>query len=178
MARIILAGTSSAAREKLSGLLSSAGHSVFRCCASESELRRALDACEDAVVILAGLLPGARPEELLWDWGEKIQILLIAKPAVLQNCESEEIFRLAAPTSGQAVIGALEMLLQLHRMRLPKRNGADRDAVERAKSILMKQYRISETEAHRFLQQYAMNHGIKMAEYASRIVDSSRETEE
>ena len=178
MARIILAGTSAAAREKLSGLLSSAGHTVFRSCASESELRRALDACEDGIVILAGLLPGTKPEELLWDWGERIQILLIARPAVLQNCESEEVFRLAAPTSGQAVIGAVEMLLQLHRMRLPKRSGADRDAVEQAKNILMKRHGIPEAEAHRCLQQYAMNHGIRMAEYASMIVHSSRETEE
>ncbi len=171
MARIVIASASDAAREHLSQLLVSSGFSIFRCCAAGSELRRTLNECEDGVVILMGPLPGCKPDELQWDYGEHIQILLIAKPAVLEGCEAPGIFRLALPASSQAVIGAVDMLSQLHQMRLPKRMGSEKQIVEEAKQLLMRRQNLTEPEAHRALQQYAMNHGIKMSEYAAQILN-------
>lgn len=170
MARIVIASATETSREHLTQLLVSSGYSIFRCCASGSELRRTLNACEDGVVILMGHLPDCKADELQWDYGDRIQILLIAKPAVLEACEAQGIFRLALPASSQAVIGAVEMLSQLHQMRLPKRIGTDKQIVEQAKRLLMQRQSLTEPEAHRALQQYAMNHGMKMAEYAAQIV--------
>ena len=178
MARIILAGASEASREQLSRLLSSSGFSVFRCCASGSELRRTINECDDGVVILLGGLPGCKPDDLQWDYGDRVQILWIAKPAVLESCEAPEIFRLTLPASAQAVVGAVDMLSQLHQMRLPKRIGGEKQIVEQAKRLLMRRQGLTEPEAHRTLQQYAMNHGVRMADYAAQIVSSSRRTEE
>ena len=178
MARIVIAGASETGREQLFRLLSSSGYSVFRCCASGSELRRTVNECDDGVVILLGSLPDCKPDELQWDYGGRIQILLIGKPALLESCEAPEIFRLALPASSQAVVGAVEMLSQLHQMRLPKRMGTEKQAVEQAKRLLMQSRGLTEPEAHRALQQYAMNHGMKMAEYAAQIIKESRGTNE
>ena len=175
MARIVIVSQSEESRSKLSGLLTSSGFQVFRSCSSGSELRRALSESEDCVVVIVGFLSDCKPDELLWDYGDGIQILLIAKQPVLENIESQEIFRLSMPASGQAVIGAMEMLSQLHRMRLPRRTGESRDVVNRAKTVLMKRERLSEPEAHRAMQRYAMNHGIKMAEFARQILEQSEE---
>ena len=178
MARIVIATPMEENRVQLNRLLSSSGFSVFRCCASGSELRRTINECEDGIVILLGNLPGCSPDELQWDYGERVQILLIGKPAVLESCESPEIFRMPLPLSGQALVGAMNMLSQLHQMRLPKRSSDDKQTVEQAKKLLMAQHGITEPVAHRALQQYAMNHGMKMADYAAQIVSSSRRTEE
>ena len=172
MARIVIVSQSEDSRTKLYRLLTSSGFQVFRSCSSGSELRRALSESEDCVVVMIGFTPDCKPDELMWDYKDSIQILLIAKQAVLDNIESPEIFKLALPSSGQAVIGAVEMLSQLHRMRLPRRSGESKDVVNRAKAVLMKQKGLSEPEAHRAMQQYAMNHGMKMAEFAQRILDS------
>ena len=177
MARIVIAGASETGREQLSRLLSSSGFAVFRCCASGSELRRIINECDDGVVILLGSLPECKIDDLQWDYGDRIQILLIGKPALLESCEAPEIFRLALPASSQAVIGAVDMLSQLHQMRLPKRMGSEKQAVEQAKRLLMRRQGLTEPEAHRAMQQYAMNHGMKMAEYAAQILETSRETE-
>ena len=177
MARIIVASASESSREQLSHLLSSSGYAVFRCCASGSELRRTVNECEDGIVMLMGQLPDCKPDELQWDYEDRIQILLIAKPQVLDSCESPEIFRLPLPVSAQALVGAVEMLSQLHRMRLPRRAGAEKETVEKAKELLMKQHGITEPEAHRTLQRYAMNHGMKMAEYAEQIIKLSKGTD-
>jgi len=120
-------------------------------------------------------MPDCIPDDLLWDYRNSVQILLIARQNVLDNVESPEIFRLTLPASGQAVIGAVEMLSQLHRMRLPHRTGESRELVERAKAVLMKRKSLTEPEAHRAMQQYAMNHGMKMAEFARQILEQSEE---
>ena len=178
MPRIVIAAAQEESRVQLSRLLSSSGFPVFRCCASGSELRRTVNECEDGIVIFIGSLPGCQPDELQWDYGERVQILLIGKPAALESCESPEIFRLPLPIAGQAVIGAVNMLAQLHQMKLPKRSGDEKEIVERAKEILMRKTRCSEPEAHRAMQQYAMRHGIKMADYAKQIIQTSMRTEE
>ena len=178
MARIVVVSQSDDSRSKFVRLLASSGMQVFRSCSSGSELRRALSESEDCVVVMIGFTPDCKPDELMWDYRESIQILLIAKQAVLENVESPEIFRLAMPASGQAVIGAVEMLSQLHRMRLPRRTGESKDVVDRAKAVLMKQKGLTEPEAHRMMQQYAMNHGMKMAEFAAQILAATKTTEE
>ena len=163
MARIVVVSQSEDSRSKLVRLLASSGLQVFRSCSSGSELRRALSESEDCVVVMIGFTPDCKPDELMWDYKDSIQILLIAKQAVLDNIESPNIFRLAMPASGQAV----------HRMKLPHRTGESKDIVDRAKAVLMKQKGLTEPEAHRAMQQYAMNHGMKMAEFAQQILDKS-----
>ena len=166
MARIIIAGSTEQSREQLSRLLASSGHPVFRICSNAGELRR------DGLLILAGRMADCRPDDLVWDYGDRVHILLIAREPVLEECESPEIFRLALPVSGQTVIGSVEMLTQMHRMRMPKRTGADKQIVEQAKELLMRRHGISEAEAHRTLQRFAMDHGMKMTEYAEKIIRS------
>ena len=173
---MIIAGTSETNREQMARLLASSGYSVYRCCTSGSSLRRALAESEDSILIYLGLFPDCRPEELVWDYGERVQILWIAKPSILEDCESPEVFRLTVPTSGQTILGALEMLNQLHRRQMPRRAGAEKELVEKAKSILMEQLHLTEPEAHHLLQKQAMDHSIKMAEYAARIVSQEQQT--
>ena len=170
MARMIIAGASETNREQMSRLLASSGIAVHRSCGSGSALRRALSEGEDCIVVFLGSMQDCKPDDLVWDYGDRIQILLIAKPAILDDCESKEVFRLAVPTTGQAILGALEMLTQLHGMRAPKRMGTERQVVEKAKEILMKQRGITEPEAHHLLQKYAMDHSMKMTDYAADIV--------
>ena len=170
MARMIIAGVSETNRDQMSRLLASSGFSVYRCCASGSSLRRALSESDDSIVVFMGIIPDCTPDDLILDYGSRIQVLWIAKPNVLESCDSPEIFRLTLPISGQAIIGALEMLNQLHRRQMPRRTGAEKELVEEAKSILMKQLHITEPEAHHLLQKQAMDHGVKMTEYAGRIV--------
>ena len=172
MARMIIASVSETNRDQISRLLASSGYTVYRCCASGSSLRRALTESEDSILIIIGAFPDCKPDELIWDYGDRIQILWIAKPSVLADCDSPEIFRLPIPTSGQTVLGALEMLNQLHYRQMPRRSGTDKELVEQAKKILMKRMKISEPEAHHLLQRQAMNHGIRMTEYARKVIQN------
>ena len=166
MARIVIVGTSEVSRTQLSRLLASSGYSIYRSCASVGEVRRTLTECEDGIAIISGM----QPDELIADFGGSFQFLLIGRPEALSACESPQIFKLAYPCPGSAVIGAVEMLSQLHYMRMPHRQGRDRALVEDAKRLMMARYQIDEPEAHRRMQQYAMRHGIKMTDYAQLLL--------
>ena len=171
MARIIVAGSSEQSRAQMNRLLSTSGYPVYRLCCSIGELRRVLNNCDDGLLILAGQLADSSADEIFWDYGKQVQILLIAKPSTLETCEEAGVFRLALPTSQQAVLGAVEMLMQLHQMRLPKRTDDDRKLVEEAKHLLMQKKGVSESQAHRMLQQQAMNRSMRMSDYAAQIIE-------
>ncbi|MDO4866634.1 MAG: ANTAR domain-containing protein [Clostridia bacterium] len=166
MPRIIIAGTSEVSRAQLSRLLTASGFNVFRLCASEGELRRTLNECEDGIVLVSGF----QPEDISADFGDSFQFLLIGRPETLSACESPGVFKLAYPCPGSAVLGAVEMLTQLHYMRLPHRSDGDRALVEEAKRLLMHREGIDEPTAHRRMQVYAMRHGIKMTDYAAQLL--------
>ena len=170
MARIVIASASEASRNQLARLLASSGYTVFRLCASGGELRRTLTECGDGVVILAGGLADCLPDDLACDFGDGFQLLLIARPEALEACESPCVFKLAYPCPGSAVVGAVEVLSQLHAMRMPHRRGQDRALVEDAKRLLMRREGIDEPTAHRRMQQYAMRHNMKMTDYAAQLL--------
>ena len=173
MPRIIIAGASEASRTQLNRLLAASGFDIFRLCASGGELRRTLNACEDGVVILVGLFADCLPDEVAADFGDSFQLLLIARPEALERCESPRVFKLAYPCPGSTVVGAVEMLSQLHAMRLPRRSGEDEALVEDAKRLLMRREGIDEPAAHRRLQVYAMRHNMKMADRAREILKNA-----
>ena len=172
MARIVIVGASEAGRTQIHRLLASSGFDVFRVCASGGELRRVLNTCEDGVVILAGAVPDCRPDDLIADFSDSFLFLMIARPEALAACDAPRLFRLAYPCAGSAVLGAIEMLSQFHTQQLPRRTGEDKALVERAKALLMLKGGLTEPEAHRRMQQYAMTHGIKMTDYAAEIIQN------
>ena len=176
MARIVIASNSETWRTQLTKVLAGSGFSVFRCCDSGSELRRIIHDCDGAIVILAGTIPDCLPDDLVLDYGEQIQLLLAARPPVLEACENPEIFKLRMPCSGQEVIGAVEMLIQLEQRKAPRRSREDRQVITEAKNLLMRTLGLSEPEAHRFLQKQAMNKGIKMADYAEKVLENGKKS--
>ncbi len=169
MPRIIIAGPSEASRTQLNRLLTASGFGVFRLCGSEGELRRTLTECEDGIVLVCAM----NPDDIAADFGDSFQFLMIGRPESISACESTQVFKLAYPCAGSAVIGAIEMLSQLHYMRLPHRRGRDKTLVEDAKRLLMRRYQIDEPEAHRRMQQYAMRHNMKMTDYAAELLNGS-----
>ncbi|MBR0409229.1 MAG: ANTAR domain-containing protein [Clostridia bacterium] len=178
MRRIVIAASADSSRENLARILTGAGYDVYRACASGGEVRRAVSQAGDCLVILYGPLPDCLVDDLAWDIQPDAQILLLARPMMLSRCEFPKLFKLEAPCPASALTAAVDMLSQMQRMQMPKRQGEEKNLVEQAKQTLMKSRGLTEPEAHRAMQQYAMNHGIKMADYAAQLLHSSKRTEE
>ena len=175
MARIVLACTTESVREKMTGLLSGAGLPVFRAVSSGNELKRILHLNGDGIVLIVGRLPDVTLDELADDLCERNLMMLLGRSAFLSLCSNPQFFRLELPCASDKIVGAVQMLIQLYEMRLPRRTGEDRDLVEQAKEHLMKEYGWTEPEAHRWLQQMAMSRRMKMTRCAALVLDSSWE---
>ncbi|MBQ7519712.1 MAG: ANTAR domain-containing protein [Clostridia bacterium] len=175
MKRIVIAASADSGREILTRLLNGAGYEIFRACASGGEVRRAVNQAGDCLVILYGAMPDCLVDELAWDIQPDAQILLLARPELLIRCEFPRLFKLEAPCPGSALTAAVDMLTQMQKMQMPRRDGRDKEILEKAKKLLMQQKGLNEPEAHRMMQQYAMNHGVKMADYAAQILRSSKD---
>ena len=173
MKRIVIAASTDTSRDHLTSILNGAGFDVFRACASGGEVRRAVNQAGDCLVILYGPLTDCLVDDLAWDIQPSAQILLLGRPMLLSRCENPRLFKLEAPCPGSAVTAAVDMLTQMQKMQMPRRDGEEKETVEKAKRLLMEQRGLTEPEVHRAMQQYAMRHGMKMADYARQIIQTS-----
>lgn len=172
MVKIIVAFATEEKCTQFSSILEEAGLSVFRRCTSGSEVRRALNQYDDSIVICSGRLNDCTADDLAWDMGKKALMLVVGRPQQLENCEHPDIFRLTFPCSKGELTSAVNMLVQLHQMRMPHRTREQDQIVRKAKEYLMFKQGMTEAEAHHCLQKCAMDRGVKLVEYATQLLEN------
>ena len=173
MARIIVAFPEQEVNRKIAAVLESAGYEVFRTCVTGNEVMRAFTLCQDGVLICGAWFPDRTADTLAWDLGDQAVILVIGKPDQIVHCEHPKIFRRAIPVNRAELLSAVDMLLQLHDQRMPRREGEQKELVAQAKEKLRTEYGMTEPEAHHALQRYAMAHGLKMADCARQVLSET-----
>lgn len=174
MVKIIVAFATDEKCVQYASVLEEAGIPVFRCCTSASEVKRTMNQCGDAVIITSCRLPDSTIDALAWDLGKQAVILSIGRPAQLEFCEHPDLFKLPAPYSKGELTSAVNMLIQLHQMRLPRRTNEEKKIIAKAKDCLMAQYAMTEPEAHHHLQKGAMDRGMKLADFAAKLLETNQ----
>lgn len=170
MAKVIVAFASDEQCARYASALEEAGIPVFRKCASAGEVRRTLDQWGDAVVVSACRFLDGTVDELAWDLGKHAVIIAVGRPPQLELCEHPDIFRLPVPCSRGELTSAVNMLIQLYRMRLPRRTADAQQTIRDAKQYLMDKRGMTEPQAHHHLQKGAMDQCMKMADFAAMIL--------
>ena len=171
MAKIIVAFAEEQQCAKIAGALEESGLSILRRCSSGAEVMRALNLCEDAVLVCGTKFADRTADSLAEDMGDQALMLVVGRPERLALCESVNAFRLASPFGRAELVSSVRMLLQLHDMRKPRRGDAEKELIERAKRQLMEQRGLTEAQAHQTLQRASMNLGLRMTECARRILN-------
>ena len=171
MAKIIVAFAEEQQCARIAGALEESGLPVLRRCSSGAEVLRALNLCEDAVLVCGTKFADHTADSLAEDMSEQALMLVVGRPERLALCESTGVFRLASPFGRAELVSSVRMLLQLHDMRKPKRDGDEKELIERAKRLLMERKGLSEAQAHQTLQRASMNLGLRMTECARRILN-------
>ncbi|MEE1200911.1 MAG: ANTAR domain-containing protein [Christensenellales bacterium] len=174
MVKIIVAFATDEKCAQYASVLEEAGIPVFRRCTSASEVRRTMNQCGDAIILTSCKLPDSTIDALAWDLGKQAVILSIGRPAQLEFCEHPDLFKLPAPFSKGELTSAVNMLVQLHQMRLPRRTSEEKEIIAKAKELLMTQYAMTEPEAHHHLQKGAMDRGMKMTDFAARLLETNQ----
>lgn len=174
MVKIIVAFSSDEKCARYASVLEAAGLRVFRKCTSAGEVKRALNQCGDGVIITSSALNDDTADALTWDVGDRADILALGRASQLELCEHPHLLRLIAPFSKAELISAVNELLRQHIARLPRRTDHENRLILDAKALLMRLYCVSEPEAHRRLQKGAMDRGLKMSDFAAKLLESWR----
>ena len=103
-------------------------------------------------------------------------VMVVAKASYLDLCGGENLFKLPVPASRAEFAATLGLLLDFEAAHLrhpvSRRREEDQRLIRQAKELLMDVNRMSEEEAHHFLQKRSMERGVPLAEAARRVIDS------
>ena len=156
---------------RISSALEESGIPIFRRCCSGAEVLRALNVCDDGVVVCGTKFADRTADELAEDVSEEALLLVVGRPERLALCENTNLFRLESPFGRAELVSSVRMLLQLHDMRKPRRADDEKELIELAKRRLMEDRGLTEAQAHQTLQRASMNLGLRMTECARRILN-------
>ena len=176
MDRIVVAFANEEAQRRILRLLESDGYVPAACCATGSEAIRTVRKLGSAIVICGFKLRDMTANDLAADLGGLAVLMVVSSAANLDFCEGENLHKLATPAPRSDFFATLELLRRFEEKHLhhppPKRREEEQKLIQKAKEVLMDVNRMTESEAHRFLQKRSMDAGLKMYETAQIIIDS------
>lgn len=175
MERVLIAFSAERIRQRIVCLLSGEGWETT-VCLSGAEVIRTARQLGGAAVLCGFYLPDMTADALAAELRGTAALLVLAKAAYLDLCGGENLYKLPLPASRAELLASLHMLLNAegHRLYHPvsRRKEEETALIRRAKELLMDVNRMTEEEAHRFLQKRSMDQGLRMAEAAQYILDS------
>ena len=176
MERILVAFTGPEAQKRILRLLEGGGYVPAACGPTGAEVIREAHQLEAAVVVCGFKLRDMTAEELAHVLWNEAALLVISSAANLDFCQGENLFKLASPFSRSDFFASLELprryLSNRPATAAPRRREEEQKLVARAKALLMEINRMTEAEAHRYLQKRSMDTGAKLWETAQWIIDS------
>ena len=176
MDRIVVAFASEEAQRRILRLLASDGWEPAACCASGAEAIRTVRKLGSAIVICGSKSRDMTATDRAADLRGTAVLLVVSSAVNLAMCEGENLYKLATPPARSDFFATLDMLRRFEEKNLhhppPKRKEEEQKLIRTAKELLMDVNRMTEAEAHRFLQKRSMDSGMKLAEMAQYIIDS------
>ncbi|MBR4456426.1 MAG: ANTAR domain-containing protein [Solobacterium sp.] len=175
MAKIVVAFRDRTAAESVSSLLRESGYEVLRICTSGNEVKRAFGLIQDGILISGWRLKDRNLDQVLEDLGEHVEVLCISKTEQFASVRKANVFHISPPVRKSVLAAWADMLIQLHYQKLPHRDEVGREVISEAKRKVMQELKISEQEAHRYLQNLSMRLGIRMEQVAERVLSHGTE---
>lgn len=173
MDRVIVAFEADASALKVKDMLERDGIRPYMTAHSGAAVLRAAAVLEGGVAVCGFKLRDMTAEELAEALPRGSEVLVIAPAVKLELCSGDNILKLPAPVRRGDLIDSVRLLMkqELSFYKRTKKGFSEEDKrdIERAKALLAERNRMSEGEAHRFLQKKSMNSGVSMPE-AARLV--------
>ena len=108
-------------------------------------------------------------------------MLLLASARVCAECADPDIICVTMPLKVQDLMSTLEMMCmnQMRRRKrlrsVPKeRSESEKRILREAKAVLMERNRMSEEEAHRYIQKCSMDSGTSLVETAQMVLTMTK----
>lgn len=185
MERALIISDAPKAMKFFKDFLSANGYTKIKLAATAEEGRQAMEEFSPDICVINAPLESGSGEELSTELASHMscQVILFVKEDYFEeisgSVEKDGVICLSKPVSKSAFFGALgfaeaadsRMKRAYAEIKRLERKLAEVRVVNRAKSILMSQKGMSETEAHRYIEKTAMDRRVPRGQVAEEIID-------
>jgi len=178
MADIIIAFPKLDDAKNLRKLLIRNGYDVNMVCDSGSQIVEAVNMLDGGIVISGYRFSDMHYMEINDYLPKGFQMLLLASPEKLAECDSGRLVTLAMPFKVQDLLNTLEMMMvqynrwhKKQKVRPKARSENDRKVIMAAKELLMERNQMTEDEAHRYIQKLSMDSSTALVETAEMLLE-------
>lgn len=158
-------------------VLGQSGYPVTNVCTTGAQALASLNGLEDGVLVCGYQFVDMMYEEIYEYLPEGFQMLLIASAGTNIEIDSDNLIALSLPLKIHELLQTLEMMdyeMQRKRRQLRRktkvRSEEEHQILQKAKEILMDRNRMTEEEAHRYIQKRSMDNGTGLVETAQMIL--------
>lgn len=176
MANIIVAFPNRTNAANIRNILVRGGYSVIGVCTTGAQVLQYAELLDEGILVCGYKLPDMLYTHLREYLPSEFEILLVASPDKYQE-DIEGVVGLPAPLKVHDLMSTMEMMQQAmdRRRRRRKREKRAKDPdkekkIREAKELLMERSRMSEEEAHRYLQKCSMDSGTNLVETAEMVL--------
>ena len=163
--------------KNIRNLLVRNGYTVAAVCTSGAQALGAADRLGAGVMVCGYKYPDMIYTELYGNLPASFGMLLVASSRVIGEGVTEGVVSVTMPLRLNELLGSLDMVLgQLERRRKKRRaaplqrSEKERRVILDAKALLMDRNRMTEEEAHRYLQKTSMDSGTNLVETAEMVL--------
>lgn len=176
--RIIVAFPKLEDAKNLKNVLNRHGFDDILACNSAAQVIDAANHSDGGVAVCGYKLTDMHYSELFGYLPREFSMLLVASPAKLEDCFSQDIVCLAMPIHTREFISTVRMMtmniereLNFRKKRMPKkRTVEEQKTIDAAKALLMERNQMSEQDAHKYIQKLSMDSGNNLVETAEMIL--------
>lgn len=178
MADIIIALPKLDDAKKLSKMLARNGYDAGIVCDSGAQVMDTVNHLDGGIVICGYRFSDMFYAELNEYLPKGFLMLLLASPSKLADIDARDVITLEMPFKMHDLFSTLEMMMsEYNRWRKKqkhkpiKRTDDDKKLIQAAKELLMERNRMTEAEAHHYIQKLSMNHSTKLVDAAMMILE-------
>ena len=173
MDRVVLAFSKDETADKIKMMLDGSGYDVYTVCHSKAELLRTVSDMDEVLIIMGYKLPDGTVDDVYDDLMEGQKLMSIVKAERQSSIYNQDIFVVTLPLNRHLLINSVENFVGIIEIRKhrAKRTPEEEKIIRDAKAYLMETHRMSEEQAHRFIQKRSMDTGAKFIDTARMILN-------
>ncbi len=153
------------------------GYEVNATCTTGAQAIAIANDLDEGIVISGYRLPDMLYRELNGYLPRGFEMLLITSAQRLSQCSEGNVVSLGVPIKAQDLLNTLQIMTynsmrkkKRERSKPRERTAEELEIVHRAKIVLMERNKMSEEEAHRYIQKNSMDSGTNLVEMAEIIL--------
>ena len=171
------------AGKKVRDILIRAGYHDVKTCTTIAAARSFAQTFEEGLIIAYYRLPDESAIQLYEDLYAGFQMIITGPADVLEDYARDDVLMLAMPFHKSELLSTVETLLGNRAYRTKRqlsgksaRPVSEQKIIESAKALLIERNRLTEEQAHRFLQKASMNRGLTLIQAAQIVLNTLDET--